>query len=307
MGTRQTRADYTRALLPILDMFESGEIPEATERSLLVEPDGNGQQRPIDRWSFNNKLVAWSVRTSDARTCRQWNAVQRRIEKGSKAFYIWAPIVVDKAVEAEFIVEDGKRRPKTKGILIGYRTIPEFRIEDTSGEPVVERVDAPSPDNAPAFMEVARLWDIDVNYDWKSAQVEFGEYVRDAATESDEEIVLRTHEVHAFLHALAHAAHKRVVEKRGEKLGDVAKWKREVVADVAAAAMVLHVGMEPTEPPSAEWNQGDSYRHIAKYAREANMEPMNAVLAVLRDVKDVLGLVVEARAEAVLQTLGDLA
>jgi hypothetical protein len=299
MGTRQTRADYTRALLPILDMFESGEIPEATERSLLVEPDDNGQQRPIDRWSFNNKLVAWSVKTQDARTCRQWNAVQRRIEKGSKAFYIWAPIVIDKAVEGEFIVEDGKRRPKTKGILIGYRTIPEFRVEDTSGEPVVERVDAPSPANAPAFMEVARLWDIDVNYAWSKGTDSFGAYVRDAETEADEGITLASHDVQMFLHALAHAAHKRVVEKRGGKLGDVAKWKREIVAEVSAAAMVQHVGLTP--------ETGVTYPHIAKYAREANMEPMNAVLAVLRDVKDVLGLVVEARAEAVLQTLGDLA
>ena len=299
MGTRQTRAAYMQALLPILDMFESGEIPEATERSLLVEPDGNGQQRPIDRWSFNNKLVAWSVKTQDARTCRQWNAVQRRIEKGSKAFYIWAPIVVDKAVEGEFIVEDGKRRPKTKGILIGYRTIPEFRIEDTSGEPVVERVDAPSPDNAPAFMEVARLWDIDVNYSWSKGTDSFGAYVRDAETEADEGITLASHDVQMFLHALAHAAHKRVVEKRGGKLGDVAKWKREIVAEVSAAAMVQHVGLTP--------ETGVTYPHIAKHAREANMEPMNAVLAALRDVKDVLGLVVEARAEAVLQTLGDLA
>jgi hypothetical protein len=283
-------------------MFESGEIPEATERSLLVEPDDNGQQRPIDRWSFNNKLVAWSIKTQDARTVRQWNAVERRVVKGSKCFYIWAPIVIDKQIEGQFLVEDGKRRPKTKGILIGYRTIPEFRVEDTSGEPVAECVDAPSPANAPAFMEVARLWDIDVDYSWvhtSKGTGNFGAYVRDAETEADEGITLASHDVQMFLHALAHAAHKRIVEKRGDKLGDVAKWKREIVAEVSAAAMVQHVGLTP--------EKGVTYPHIAKHAREANMEPMNAVLAVLRDVKDVLGLVVEARAEAALQALGSLA
>ena len=299
MGKRQTRAAYMQALLPILDMFESGEIPEATERSLLVEPDDNGQQRPIDRWSFNNKLVAWSVRTQDARTCRQWNAVERRVVKGSKCFYIWAPIVIDKQIEGQFLVEDGKRRPKTKGILIGYRTIPEFRVEDTNGEPVAEHVDAPSPDNAPAFMEVARLWDIGIVHEYGHTPQAFGQYVRNAIDDGDEEIVLVSHDLGHFLHALAHAAHKRVVEKRGDKLGDVAKWKREIVAEVSAAAMVQHVGLTP--------EKGVTYPHIAKHAREANMEPMNAVLAVLRDVKDVLGLVVEARAEAALQALGSLA
>jgi len=299
--SRKTRADYLAALQPILEMFTSGAIPEATERALLVEPDDNGEPKPMARWSFNNQLLGWANQTGDARTVRQWNAVGRKVTKGSKAFYIWAPIVIDKIdkqVDGEFIVEDGKKKPRTRGVLIGYRTIPEFRIEDTSGEPVPEHIEAPSPDNAPPLLEVAQHWGIAVEYGYAgngNGMEALGSYIRDACTESAEQIDLRTHDVGVFVHALAHAAHVRVAQARNERLADTPHWKREIVAEVAAAALVRHVGLTPMD--------GHAYPHITAHAKAAGVEPLEAVMGVLRDVKDVLGQVVTARAEAALAAL----
>lgn len=277
---RQTRADYLAALKPILDMFRSGDIPEATERTLLKEPDGN--ERPIDRWSFNNQLLAWAARTEDARTFKQWKTVGRHV-LGPSDFRIWAPIMVPKATGHKG--PDGK--PLTRMILIGYRTIPEFRIENTDGDPVPEHIDEPKPANAPPLMEVANVWKMNVIYAWAKDE--------NLTTEFNGGVLLHSHDLVAFFSALAHEAHKRF---KGKDYKDVEGWKKKVVAEIATAALIQHVGLDAGEPVH--------YPQIDAYAREAGFEPLEAVLQTLRDVKGVMSQITTARAEAVMQSLAGL-
>jgi hypothetical protein len=65
--------------------------------------------------------------TEDARGFRQWQQAGRRVNKGSKAFYILAPMF--KKVE-----ENGEEFQQ----LIGFRSVPVFRVEDTEGTPITK-------------------------------------------------------------------------------------------------------------------------------------------------------------------------
>ena len=46
---------------------------------------------PCRNWSFCNQLLIAMSGTSDARGMKQWNAVDRKVKKGSKAIWILAP------------------------------------------------------------------------------------------------------------------------------------------------------------------------------------------------------------------------
>ncbi len=79
------------------------------------------------KWSWGNQLLMLLNRFTDARTFKQWQEVGRSVKKGEKAFYILGPIpktVLDK--------ETGEERK----IVVGFKGIPVFGLEQTAGEPL---------------------------------------------------------------------------------------------------------------------------------------------------------------------------
>ena len=70
----------------IIERFKSGDIPEAVAYSMFLFPDV-----PSAKWSLTNRTLMFLTGTMDARGIRQWNAVNRYVKRGTKAFYILVP------------------------------------------------------------------------------------------------------------------------------------------------------------------------------------------------------------------------
>jgi antirestriction protein ArdC len=98
-----------------------------------------------------------------------------------------------------------------------------------------------------------------------------------------EEIVLLSHDERTFFHELAHAAHQRVLEARGDKLQGGQNAKQEVVAEVTAAVLSKLYDFEGFLPHSREY--------VEHYAGKDG--PARAALKVLADVQAVLLLIIE--------------
>ena len=138
-----------QALEGILARFESGEIPEAIAYSIFP-----GADIPSAKWSLMNRILMYASGTRDARGFRQWNKVGRHVKKGAKAFHILAPRIVKKKSGAnrgrassteddgieEFtsseMSEKTPSRNREEKIIVGFLTVPVFRVEDTEGQPL---------------------------------------------------------------------------------------------------------------------------------------------------------------------------
>ncbi len=120
-------------------------IKEAMETLLKIFNEDNlekaaravfrGGDIPADKWSFLNRVLMYLNETEDARGFRQWKQAGRYVKKGSKAFYILAPML--KKITAEKSLESGEKVKEEKQILAGFRAVPVFRFEDTEGEPII--------------------------------------------------------------------------------------------------------------------------------------------------------------------------
>ena len=259
MAKKHSRADYEREIEFIVDLFRSGEIPEAIHKA-TIEADPN---LPFGRWSFGNQLTCLYIgKTKDARTFKQWKTVGRHVKKGSKAFHLWKPLVASKT---------NKKTGETDSFCFGFGTFAVFRIEDTDGEPVAA---LPPVDKLP-LIDVAHAWGIDVNYE------AFGGYYLGAYMPDSDSIRLATLDESTFLHELAHAAHKR--SKGSIEGGQHAG--QEIVAELSAAVLAHHLGVEA--------NLGNAYRYIDNYAKTIDKTPVQACLAVMKEVSAVVKLIMD--------------
>src|SRR3990167_3958441 len=128
------RADA--ALAEILELFESGELPAAVARSTIRRLESDA---PSAAWSLGNRLLMMLAGSDDARGFRQWEQADRRVRKGSKAFYILAPST-RKIRETDPATGEELERVA----VVGFHGIAVFRLEDTDGAEVVR------PDYTPA-------------------------------------------------------------------------------------------------------------------------------------------------------------
>jgi len=143
---------------------------------------------------------------------------------------------------------------------------PVFRIEDTEGETVkYEQVELP---NLP-LMEKAKEWSISVK-PIPGNQSYYGYF-----SHHRNEIALASKEETVFFHELAHAAHKRLVGTNKSQ-----QWKKEIVAELAAAVICQIVG-------KTSKYLGNNYRYIDHYAKKANLRPVQGCLKVISDVEKV--------------------
>jgi len=243
------------ALKKILGCFESGNLPRAISYSVF--PAAN---IPSSKWSLINRILMFLSDTQDARGFRQWNEVNRHVKKGAKAIHILVPRIV------KHENDEGDEEER----LAGFMARPVFRIEDTEGETVeYEQVKLP---NLP-LMEKAREWGISVK-PVPGNQSYYGYFSR-----QKKEIGLASKEETVFFHELAHAAHKRLVGTNRSQ-----QWKKEIVAELAAAIMCQIVG-------KTSKYLGNNHRYIEHYAKKANLNPVQGCLKVISDVEKVLGLI----------------
>ncbi len=242
------------ALAKLLEMFESGDVGENVARTVIRKQNNH---RPSDVWSISNQMLMLLAGTEDARGYRQWEKVGRTVNKGAKAFYILAPLT-------RKIKEDNGTE---KVIMFGFKGVPVFRVEDTTGEPVV--TPEYQPVEMPPLMDVAQRFGVDVSYAPFVGDA-YGAYYPGL-----DRITLYTQDEGVFFHELAHAAHARV-----EKLVGGQNPRQEIVAETVASVLCVMYGFE------CNGYLGQAKAYIEMYAQGKGA--LQAVTGVLKTVEKVL-------------------
>jgi antirestriction protein ArdC len=240
----------------ILEAFESGNIPEAIAHSMFPIPD-----LPSSKWSVLNRITIFLSGTADARGFRQWMDAGRHVKKGAKAIFILVPRIIKR----EIATETGEAEEE---VLAGFMGKPVFRVEDTDGEPLdYKKLELPLL----PLMERAREWGLSVK------AVPGNYHYHGYFSQEKHEIGLASKDEAVFFHELGHAAHHRLV---GD-LRTVPPWEKEVVAELAAAALCRIVGKESNY-------LGTSFQYLKHYAEQEGLSPVKACLKVINQTEAVL-------------------
>ena len=182
-----------------------------------------GSDRPIDHWSWGNRLLVWIHQTDDARTFNQWKKVDRAVKKGSRAFYLLAPCTVK-------VKNDDEDDERMK--VVGFRGFPVFGVDDTQGRELPEQPDY-TPEDLPEFHDIAQSWGLTVKYMPGGHGAPLGSF-----SPWEHRIALATHEETVFYHELGHAADNRAY---GQLKGGQDP-QQEAVAELVAAVLARLTG-----------------------------------------------------------------
>ena len=246
----------------IVRLFSTTQLPDLCAKALI-----NTREKPSSKWSFGNQILALLAGTDDARGYRQWMDAGRHVRKGSKAFYILGPVFVKKRLDTPDPGEDEEVE-----VLVGFRAIPVFRLEDTEGE----ELPTYQPRDPPPLLEVAEKFGMKVNYLRLSAGIlGMTDYERQVIT-------LATEDWTTFWHELAHAIHRSYEPKTGHGQEPEA----ETVAQLVAATLARLYGRP---------DDSFSWSYIATQARSASPQQVGRLcLRVLDRAKKVLDLLYPA-------------
>ncbi len=255
----------------ILEAFRNPEtLPEVIAPIFIHRKD----DLPCRKWSWRNQLLTALAGTSDARGYRQWQAVDRHVTKGSKAFHILSPCT--KKLKDPETGED-------RFACYGFKATAVFRIQDTEGEPV--STGDPEVDQWIADLplrEVAEAWDITVQAYTGEAGKAHGRY-QQTVDGQRKAIALGVQNVHVFLHELLHAADYRL----GNAVEKGQHWRKETVAEFGSAILAACLGLEGGA------NLGGAYRYIESYARAAEKTPQAACMECLDRICQAVALVLD--------------
>ena len=213
----------------ILQTFQhSQDLPAALAPMFIQRND----PKPCRQWSWCNQMLVALAGTSDARGIRQWNAVGRRVKAGSKCFHILAPITIKKTVKTD----SGEEADSFA--VIGFKSVPVFRAEDTDGEPI--------PDNSAEqrqwieslpLIEVAQSWGIMVDtYSGEKAHM-MGFF--QSSSLGAQSISLGVKNLSTWCHELTHAADHKLVGLKGGQHAD-----QEIVAELGASILLKVLGFD---------------------------------------------------------------
>ncbi len=251
----------------ILGAFQQ---PETLPKALAPIFIRRNDDLPCRKWSWRNQLLTALAGTSDARGYKQWQAVDRQVKKGAKAFYILSPCT--KKIEKP---DTGD----TAYAVIGFRATAVFRLEDTegadipSGNPELDRWIAELP-----LRDVAEHWGVTVStYNGEPGRAH-GRYAHSAQS-----IALGVQNVEVFLHELMHAAEYRLgnAVERGQH------WRKETVAEFGAAVLAECLGLEQAK------DFGGAYRYIESYAQAAEKTAQSACMECLDRICEAVALILD--------------
>lgn len=253
------------AVKNLIEMFANKSFPEQIALTIIKRRSGE-DVRPCDKWSIGNQLIMLFIGgTDDARTLKQWNAVGRKVMKGSKAFGIYAPLVKK--------IVDGEEEEQT--VIVGFKVVPVFKVEDTEGEELEAVSYEPEIREMPQFIDVAEKLDIKVKWKPLSCAV-YGYY-----SPRDNSITLGSKDFIVYFHELAHAVNATYA--------DLSKdiKKAEVVAELTAAVLCEMNGISGYE--------SQAYKYIQRFC--ADMEDkavLKNIMRTLNEVEKIIGIILDA-------------
>ena len=255
-----------QAVKTLLEMFQSRNFPKHVAFTIIKRKVCDTAAKPSDNWSIGNILImAFIGKTDDARTYKQWQAAHRQVKRGAKAFHIYAPVTRKVKDVDSAIGEDDY-------ILLGFCTLPVFRLEDTEGEPI-HAVDY-TPPVMPPFFDVAEKLGLTVT--WAAFDnMAFGSY--NTRTHA---ITLRSQDAFIYFHELAHAVNATFADLQKDRA------KAEIVADLTAAVLCELQGISGY--------QQQTYRYIQSYSRDrSDNGVIKVVLSVLNDVEKIVNIIID--------------
>ena len=256
--------NFDDAVQELLEMFKSQDFPRQMQLTFIRKE----YPTPSDKWSITNRLIMLLIgQTEDARTYKQWQAAGRQVQKGKKAFSIIAPIVKKRKK---------KDSDEEEMVIVGFRPLPVFRLEDTEGEPLPECNHGYEPVTLPPFFDAAVAMGIDVY--WKPVHQNAYGYYR----LSDKSITLCSDDYVVYFHELAHAVHDTI-----EPLKSVPEAKAEIVAELTASVLASMVGVNAY--------QQQAYEYIRSYVQDKDVKgTLKAITDVLNLVEKIVGKILAA-------------
>lgn len=254
------REKASAELARILEVLEGGGADVALADICRHKITGG---RPSSSWSINNRLLMWVAGTQDARSYKDWLAVGRQVDAGTKGFSILTPAKYKKRGEdgEEVIGADGKATYAVRGFGVSTR----HPIENTSGD----ELPSLDPVELPPLTDIAERFGYSVSYD-DTGRGSYGMAQHDVKS-----IVLGSHDSGVWFHELAHAAHRSFEPKANG--GQEAH--AEVVAETVAATLIR------LYDPAAEI---DSQAGYIRHYTDGDGAKARALLVTIDRVLDLL-------------------
>lgn len=254
----------------ILDSFRNGTLPAALAQVFIKRDD----ESPCRKWSYCNQLIVALMGHHDARGFRQWQAVNRSVKKGEKAFYILAPVTITK--------HDDKLDKDNK-VLIGFRSVPVFGYDQTEGEDLPGKEEEKVFVDALPFVEVAKTWGLTVATFNGNNKGYLGYY------EYGKAIALGVENLATWAHELIHAADHKVQGDIVLKTTDSSE--REIIAELGGAVLLCMIGRDK------EADLGGAWHYIDSYAAKIKKSPIQACERLVNRVCKAIHLVVETASQ----------
>ena len=234
---------------------------------------------PCENWSLLNRLIVQVNNTSDARTWKAWTLINRKVKSGEKAFYVIAP-VLKQITELKPESKNKKiLKPEdynTFSIIIGFRLQPEFKLEQTEGEPVKYPNE---PNELPPLSEVAERLGVSISWS-KFAGFKYGSY-----SKNRKHIELNVYDWNTYFHELSHAIHDHIVKGKLKGGQDV---NQETVAEFCAVVLADLYGID-TRKSSIEYisHYADKDQEKAILNIEKNMALIEKILNYALGIKKI--------------------
>lgn len=140
-GSERTKAMLGDLEEAVASIVESGQLSR-----WLDAMSSNG----MNRWSANNRLLAvmqmlhrgHDLEGLHLMGFRQWEQMDRHVNKGEKAVWILAPM------PRKITEEDANGDTITKTVITGFKPVPVYDVSQTSGKPLAEMPLRPPPGEA---------------------------------------------------------------------------------------------------------------------------------------------------------------
>lgn len=250
----------------VIELFRTPDkLPQALAPMLIRRHDAI----PCRAWSWSNQLLTALAGTDDARGFRQWEDVGRHVVKGARAFHILAPCHV-KRTETD---DGGAEVERT--VLVGFRSVPVFRYEDTDGAELPDRASDAQFIDALPLVEVARAWGLKIGT-YNGAHARYAGFYRHGQS-----IALGVENLSTWAHELVHAADDRAgtIDKRGGQVPS-----NEIVAELGGAVLLQLLG----KPADADL--GGCWAYVQAYEGK---HPISACQRLLARTCAAVALILE--------------
>lgn len=263
----------TNAAEKLVTMFKTGNMPEQVAFSIIHRHSGD--IIPSDHWSLGNRILQMAQGTEDARGYKQWKEAGRQVNRGAHAIHILAPITI-KIKEVNKETGEESERVWVKG----YRPIPVFRYEDTSGR------DLPydhtyQPVTPPNFIDVAEKLGIKVDYKPLTANY-LGRFSLNTNS-----IKLCAEDSVVYFHELSHAVHATFVDLR-----TFDRAKAEIIAEFSALVLANICNIKGYEKQGFDYIQNYSKAHTPA-------STLQEIMSILSDVDKVVSRILDVSDETI--------